>query len=317
MGTLDSKKKSNKVSITTIIPFYNSENTLSKLLDSILQGTVVPEEILLIDDGSCDNSVNIAKTYADNYECINYLYKEHGGVSAARNYGISKATSEWISFLDADDYIEPDMYKLMIDAVENQEYDCCICGYFKHYQNTISEYANFQNEYMNSSDMLKAMFEDQSILGYLCTRLFRADKVKAFKFDENIGFSEDLLFQTQFFESAIMKIATIPKPLYHYVLSETSATSTRKQFKDGIYIYKPAFEKLYMILNENYVWDNYNSLLQRSMYNSLINYKNNNSKDLLSEIRMLQNELKRTPCLKKTRRRIAYEVAPILYSLFL
>ncbi len=315
---LDNKTSGLSIDLTTIIPFYNVGNMIATILDSVLSGTYLPSEILLIDDGSEDESTIIAQKYANEFPCVKYYSQEHSGVSAARNYGIRMATKKWVSFLDADDYIEPDMYEQMIKAIPDESFDGCLCGYFKNTDKEITTHIRNEQDTLYSSDMLKEMFTNDSVRGYLVTRLFKTEHIKMFSFDENIGYCEDLLFQVEYFSMTNRKFACVTKPLYHYVINDSAATATKKFFRNDQFVYKKAFDKISEIVHEDYVQQNYNALLQVSMYRLLSSYKKGNkTKELLMQIKLLQKELKRTPCKNRSKRRIAYEYIPFLYSYFL
>ena len=98
-----------KVSI--IIPIYNGEKELNRCIDSVLKQKIDDFEVLLIDDGSIDNSAKICKEYTDKYNNIKYFYKQNSGIADTRNYGIDKAEGKYILFLDDDDYINENLLK--------------------------------------------------------------------------------------------------------------------------------------------------------------------------------------------------------------
>ena len=104
-----------KVSI--IVPIYNVEKYLSKCIESILSQTYKNIEIILVDDGSPDNSPQICDEYAKKDDRIIVIHKANGGVSSARNAGIDIATGKYIGFVDPDDYIENNMYELMVNKI--------------------------------------------------------------------------------------------------------------------------------------------------------------------------------------------------------
>lgn len=301
--------------ITTILPFFNSGSALATMLDSILQGSVLPSEILLIDDGSSDNSPDIAKDYASRCSLIKYIKKEHGGVSAARNLGIEMATGDFISFLDADDYIEKTMYEQMLDSISDNV-DGCFCGYFTEKDGISTEYFA-SHEFLDSKDLLKAMFTDDNVRGFLVTRLFKADLIKTYKFNTNISMCEDLLFQTTLLTAnPNLRFACVRAPLYHYVQNSTSATNSINYFKDGIFKYKPAYDLIRALAPYDYIENGYNSILEFSMYNLLKAFKGGDN-TVIAQVRMVQKELKCAHPTKASKRRLAYIYAPILFSYFL
>lgn len=303
-------------SISTIIPFYNCKNLLSTMLDSILSGTFLPYEILLIDDGSSDESCIIAKKYAKDYSFIKYYRQNHKGVSNARNLGLHLSTGYWISFLDADDYIEPNMYKSMINTIIDDTYDGCICGYYTHKDNVVTPYGKGAADDMSSQEMLKGMFTDDNIRGFLWSRLFKAEIIKKYSFDEDISVCEDLLFQTKIFSNEQLKFSYCPYPLYHYVQQSSSATSVMELFQNGSFIYEPAFNRIKNIVDESYISSSYDSILKFQMY-CLLKQLRRGDKNILCQIRQLQKLLRENKSEDKSFSRFAYCHAPVLYSFYL
>lgn len=308
----------NKISV--IIPFYNSIDTISIMLDSILNGSILPSEIILVDDGSTDNSKVLVNEYVTKYPFIRVLSQEHKGVSAARNLGLSKATGTWISFLDSDDYIEPDMFSLMLQAINSSTstVDGCICGYYTHKDGIITPYAYSGKTTLSSSDILKSMFLDDSIRGFLFIRLFRRNLIRDLHFDTDVFASEDLLFQSNLFTSNETNFAVVSKPLYHYVQQEKSVTNTCSLFIDNEFIYKSVYNQIYQTLKKDYVLESYNNTLEYYMYTLLKHYKTQKDATIRKQIVLLQKELKNTKKIsRKSKRRIAFELAPFIYRHFM
>ena len=284
------------------------------MLDSILSSTYMPCEILLIDDGSTDNSQQVIQEYSSKYSIIKYVKKEHSGVSASRNLGIQIATGDFISFLDSDDYIESNMYELMAASIPDDSFDGCICGYFTHKDNVVTPYYSKVMDVLYSEDILRSMFTDENIKGFLFTRLFRADLLKSCSLDEDISICEDLLFQSKLFSQKRLKFAYVKAPLYHYIQNPGSATVSRPLFKDGIFIYAPAYDRIRQCISGDYVDESYNSIIDYSMYTRLLAYRSGD-KSALPQIRQLQALLRTIPTKKKDFHSIAYRFAPLLYSL--
>lgn len=283
------------------------------MLESILSSTYMPSEILLIDDGSTDGSKDVILEYADRYPIIKYVKKEHSGVSASRNLGIHLATGDFINFLDSDDYIESNMYELMASAITDDSFDGCLCGYFTHKDGEVTSYYSKTLEVLYSEDILKGMFTDENIRGFLVTRLFRTSLLKNFSLDEGVSMCEDLLLQSKLFTSGNYKFAYVKAPLYHYIQNSGSATVSRSLFKDGEFVYAPAYDRIRQYVNADYVTDSYNSIIDYNMYTMLLAYRRGD-KSVLPQIRQLQALLRTIPMKKRDLHSIAYRYAPLLYS---
>lgn len=194
-----------KVSI--IVPVYNAEATIARCIDSILGQTMKEIELIIIDDGSVDGTGEICRSYDD--PRLIYCSKENGGVSTARNAGISLARGEYIGFVDADDYITADMCEKMYLAGEESNADICVCDY---------EIIFSERKKETYTDLLRGgLFDKQQIrqevlpkfLGHvdpngniakfdwaIIRRLFRREFLSGIglRFDETLSNSEDCLF---------------------------------------------------------------------------------------------------------------------------
>lgn len=119
-------KENSMPKVTVIVPIYNSEKYISECIESILNQTYKNFELFLIDDGSKDASGGICKKYENQDKRIRYIYKENGGVSSARNYGVAMTTGEYVVFVDSDDFIKQDMLERLMRAGNA---DFVMCGY--------------------------------------------------------------------------------------------------------------------------------------------------------------------------------------------
>src|SRR4051794_29018143 len=104
--------------ISIIVPVYNTQRYLSRCIDSILKQSYKDLEIILIDDGSTDNSLSVCQEYASRDKRIKVLQKGNGGQGTARNMGLDICKGEYIGFVDSDDYIMPEMYELMLESIQ-------------------------------------------------------------------------------------------------------------------------------------------------------------------------------------------------------
>ena len=118
-----------KVSI--IVPIYNAQKTIARCIESILNQDYTDFELLLIDDGSKDDSGNICDFYAGQDERVRVIHKENGGVSVARNLALEEAEGEYLQFLDADDWITPNATRLLVESMEQNQCDMAIADFYR------------------------------------------------------------------------------------------------------------------------------------------------------------------------------------------
>lgn len=228
-----------KVSI--IMPVYNAENTLSKCIDSIINNDYLDYELIIINDGSTDNSLKILEEYKKINKKIILLSQENKGVSAARNLGIETATGEFCAFVDADDYIENDIYKQIFSKIGDS--DIVAIGYYEHTEkgsithmpqiadtyhgeDNIKQIIGFSLEDIYRWDKGGSLFEKR-IGGELWQYFFNLKIIKnnQIRFDERLKYKEDEIFLAEFLLYC-ESVSKINKPLYHYVRREDSATKT-------------------------------------------------------------------------------------------
>lgn len=144
--------------ISIIVPVYKVEKYLSRCIESILNQTYKNIEIILVDDGSPDNCPQICDVYSKIDSRIKVIHKENGGLSKARNTGLDIATGEYIAFVDSDDYIEEDMYEVMLSKLKENNADICVC--------------QWQYEYSDGKQVVDLNNVDSSIYGKLSSILF-------------------------------------------------------------------------------------------------------------------------------------------------
>ena len=128
--------------VSVIIPAYNIEDYIGRCLDSIISQTYKNLEIIVVDDGSRDHTGEILDNYAKKDRRIKVIHKENGGVSSARNKGIEAAEGDYIGFIDGDDLIEPEMYKTLVDLLEEENADIAHCGYQMVFPDRVDYYHN-------------------------------------------------------------------------------------------------------------------------------------------------------------------------------
>ena len=167
--------------ISVIIPVYNTEKYLSECLDSVINQSLPDIEIICVNDGSSDNSLNILKAYADKDTRIVIIDKKNAGVSAARNDAVEKATGEYIMFLDSDDYLSQNACEIAYDSVNSDDYDV---GIFGHY---ILKGKRLKPKYINGNPTDYINIWD---------KIFKTSFLKntKIKFPQEIKTAEDIIF---------------------------------------------------------------------------------------------------------------------------
>ena len=203
--------------ISVIVPVYKVEKFLDRCVESIVGQTYENLEIILVDDGSPDNCPSMCDKWAEKDSRIKVIHKENGGVSSARNAALDAATGDFIGFVDSDDWIEPDMYESLMMRIDETGKDIAVCSYYS------IEVSGERNECRCIADKAVVCKDDYFRFivlggdgGYIWNRLYRADIIKEVRFDENIWYSEDLLFN---FKAAQKSngAAILDKIEYNYV----------------------------------------------------------------------------------------------------
>lgn len=234
-------KKDDLISI--IVPIYNAEKYLSECIESIIKQTYTKLEIILVNDGSKDKSLELCNYYKERDSRIRVIDKENEGVSIARNTGINLSTGEWISFIDADDWIEPDMYELMLSKCKNEKADIILCNCFINKNNneiknsflTLQEtfYKKKEIEIFQKKFLCKGIKEYKPYvwgIGAPWGKLYNSKLIK----DNGINFvpgltrNEDGLFNLYALEYA-QKIFYLPKCSYHYRVLDNSLSHGKQE----------------------------------------------------------------------------------------
>lgn len=183
--------------ISIILPVYNGESVIEKILTGVKNQIYKNWELIIVDDGSKDETRNKCQAFITLTDKINYYFKENGGVSSARNFGLDKAKGDWIVFIDADDNISD---KYLLDLVSNiKPKELIIQGYKKIEKNkqTDVDFGNISN--ITKKEIL---FDEFNILekGFSCNKIFDNQIIRKnnLRFNENLSYAEDLVFLLQY-----------------------------------------------------------------------------------------------------------------------
>lgn len=223
-----------KILVSIIIPAYNIRDYIGRCLESVMQQSHQLIEIIVVDDGSTDGTWEVIKQYAEIDQRIMAIHKDNGGVSSARLMGIEKARGEYIGFVDGDDYIEPYMYKHLLQNALKYSADISHCGYKMIYPDGHIDYYYGTNQIIEQShnSALMDLMRGNKIEPSLGNKLYHRKVVEGFwqspLWDNNIRINEDLLMNYLFFKKAVRSIYE-DKALYHYILRKGSAATTKKE----------------------------------------------------------------------------------------
>ena len=211
-----------KKGISIIVPIYNSEKYLNKCIDSLINQTEKNIEIILVNDGSTDNSEEIIKEYKD--KRIKYYKNKNQGIGKTRNFGIEQATGSYIMFVDSDDYIEKNACEKMYNKAVNENLDVVLCDFYKEYDN-----GNIEEIHTNSFNNSSLKENPNIITDYLCPWAKIYDRKLII--DNNIKFVENLKYEDAPFVIKALctakKIGKIDECLNYYLIHDNSETTVR------------------------------------------------------------------------------------------
>lgn len=221
------------MTLSVIIPCYNGAKYLGACLDTVLAQSVEDMEVIVIDDGSADDSFALAKRYAQKDSRVLALHQQNAGVSAARNLGLSRASGEWVTFVDSDDLLTPDAFSVMLGAAD-ESVDLVVCAH-----ETFDESGNRSVFYPQTRWMDKRgeaqkkaaalrLIEGDSVLNIMCNKLHRRALLsrEGIVLCNGLKIAEDALFNLE----AVLcgqRIAYVNRVTYRYRMHGASATNTR------------------------------------------------------------------------------------------
>ena len=203
--------------VSVIIPVFNSEQYLSQCLDSVLHQTYSDLEIIAIDDGSSDGSLGLCRQYSVCDTRITVLQQENKGVSAARNIGLAHAKGELITFIDADDWVDPTHVQQLVEGLQGQKYDCSICGYWLEYPRKLKQHIFPQVGILSGDEAIEAILSPYLFHGSVWNKMFRTPLIRqyAIQLRESIYYFEDALFCAMYFTHCTA-INCVQSSTYHY-----------------------------------------------------------------------------------------------------
>lgn len=261
--------------VSVVVPIYNKEKYIKKCIDSLLKQSYENIEIILIDDGSTDKCKDICLSYSD--KRIKYFYKKNGGVSSARNYGITKSTGEWILFVDADDYVENDY----VEKLYNNDYDFTMCSFKTVIDKEIIIENSFSLSINDNQNILNELLKSKYIR-LIPTPYLKIFNVKIIKnnniqFDEKISYGEDTCFVLDYLKHCDNALI-IDYNGYSNVISKEESLSRKyiKQIEDQlneINIRIDEYEKVKETVKSIWYFRNFKTILYNEVNNGYDSFK--------------------------------------------
>lgn len=219
--------------VSVIIPVYNSENFIERCIDSVLKQTYKNIEVILINDGSEDNSGKICESYLKKDERVRVEHQSNLGVSTARNQGIKISRGHYIQFVDSDDYIDKDMIKNLINEFD-RDTDLVMCGYRSLNIDTSTNVnkiisKTFKKKHLEKKEFLNSFYKylESMYINYIWNKLYLAEIIREHQisFNPTMSLGEDLVFNLDYLEYC-QKIILIEDVLYNYVKNNSESITS-------------------------------------------------------------------------------------------
>ena len=271
-----------KYKLSIVVAVYNLEEYLPRCLDALIKQTLQEIEILCVDDGSTDSAPAIIDRYAEKYpEKVKAFHKTNGGEFTTRNYGLERATGEYVTFVDTDDYVQPNWAEKLYNAAKENDADLAVCGFERIDLNTnkvistnMTGFGNSVKEIKNNDDYL--LFINPAPWN----KIYKREKIKNIRFLPSRGFNDAMFLASCY--TSMEKIAFVPDVLYHYFLRYDSQIHTvNKQDVENLEKYLLEVKDLYIKSNKyeemKYILDTFaflhlgTSVMYRVSYDKSVN----------------------------------------------
>lgn len=211
--------------ISVIIPIYNGASYIQKMVEMVKNQTYKNLEVLLIDDGSMDETAKLCKQQIEKDGRFTLFRKENGGASTARNYGLQRSHGEYIAFIDADDYIFPQYIEYLYSLLSKYHADMSCCGYYKMWDTEkLPDFEDSLKEIVfTGSEAIEDLLYRKNISASPCLKLYKVAVVENICFPEGVIYEEDMLFNLKAIENC-RKVIYGDRVLYIYYQHLSSVT---------------------------------------------------------------------------------------------
>lgn len=202
----------NNILVSVLVPAYNVEKYLPQCLDSIVNQTYQHLQVVVVDDGSKDNTLSIAQEYAAKYSFVEVYHQENAGVATARNNLLSHVKGDYVLFVDSDDWIEQDMVEFLVDKVQTYNAEVVTCGIVVNNTEISSDY---RQKIWNKETVIEKFLFHKELSGSLWNKLVKTSLLHNIRFHSQISYGEDALFCWLVFQQ-ICTLVWTDRQLYHY-----------------------------------------------------------------------------------------------------
>lgn len=241
-----------EVKVSVIVPVYNVEKYLKRCLDSITKQTLKEIEIICINDGSTDNSLEILQQYACKDSRIHIIDKQNEGLSVARNTGMKIATGEYIGFIDSDDWVDLEFFEKLYLSAKKNETDVAVGEIVRLHKFHRKKHLKIEKETVTNKLTEKFEICEVPDKYYVWNKIYKSDKLKEFNitFEPGIIY-EDVIFTPQIFDK-LGKLVAVPGVSYYYWRRPDSLVKQKSQQaqKDQLYV-RQYIEKFFADRNLN------------------------------------------------------------------
>lgn len=253
--------------VTVVVPVYNAQETLGKCVDSILHQTYENLEVILVSDGSTDDSLAICRSYEAADPRVKVADMPNRGVSAARNIGIELANGEFLQFADSDDYLEPDMTRLMVERACADASDLVITDFYRVINTRMADKGNIRDGGVLSKKEFAEYFLKSPAdyyYGVMWNKLYRRSILLDYgiRCCTEMKWCEDLLFNLDYYRYA-ESFSAISKPLYYYVRNKKGLCASNSDFRSSIAVKRALFASYKAVFESAEIYDRHKLAIRK------------------------------------------------------
>lgn len=291
---MESNYKKLKPKISIIVPVYNVEKYLDRCINSLVRQTFKSYEILLIDDGSTDNSGDICDQFSEKYSNIRVFHLKNGGVSRARNFGIEKALGDYIMFCDSDDYVDKQWCEILYNYIILYPNSWIGTGLYN-----INHYDKFKKmilyDYEKKFNRIKKdkyyQIMQSGLSGFLVIRIYERKKIinNKLKFKDSLTYGEDVIFNCEYLNISD-DIVMINKPLYYYVKYDNTTLSSQ-YYPNKFTLIKNIYSARKKFISEEYKNQFYNEYMYYFILALKDTFNKKNKSNILNKLKYNHNAI--------------------------